>query len=765
MLLQRPGLPSKLALIGNYLPRKCGIATFTTDLSNALDKELGDYGDVLALAMNDCPEGYRYPDRVRFEIRENVQNDYLIAADFLNISKVDVVILQHEYGIYGGAAGAYVLPLLGEVRVPVVTTLHTVLDKPYAEQYKVMKELSRLSERLVVLNPRARQMMQDIYEVPENKLVHIPHGIPDLPFLDSSRYKNLFGINGKQVILTFGLLGPGKGIEDMIKAMPMVVKKHPKAIYIVLGATHPHVKRNSGEKYRQELQSLVRQLGLKEHVIFHNRFVTLEEICSYLGATDVYVVPYPTAERVVSGSLAYALGAGKAIVSTPFWYAQEVLEGDVGTLVPFNNPEAMADNICYLLKNDKKRAAMAEKAYQSSRKMIWKEVARNYLKVAEHVISERAEHPRPLFISPHKIQISDELPDPNLQHLRNMTDDTGMLQHALFATPDRSHGYCLDDNARALIAVLLYWNLRKDDSVISLMHTYLAFIAAAFNCQLGRFRNFMSYERAWLEDAGSEDSHARALCALGFAVASAPNEPIREISARLFCEALPAVKQFEHIRSWAYSIIGIHAYLAHFGGDTDVRRWRSELSYRLFDEYKANASDDWPWYDEIVTYANARLPHALLLSGQWIPEPKMIECGLKSLDWLLKIQTAREGQLSIVGNNGWLTKELKTAANFDQQPIEVMGLIEACVEAYRITRDNHWIIEVRRCMEWFLGKNELQVPLYDFKTGGCCDGLTPQGPNRHQGAESTLAWLISLLTVHHLQATELYNSLGMESIK
>jgi glycosyltransferase involved in cell wall biosynthesis len=755
----KPGPPKKLALIGNYLPRQCGIAAFTADLSDALVKALGPQVDVLALAINDLPEGYRYPERVCFELRENVQNDYLMAADFLNINQVEVVVLQHEYGIFGGPYGAYILPLLGELRMPVLTTLHTVLAEPSKEQHAVMKELVRLSERLIVLNPRAKKMMAEIYDAPPKKLVHIPHGIPDFQFVDPNRYKGLIGIEGRKVILTFGLLGPGKGIETTLKAMPQIVQRHPEALYIILGATHPHVRRASGEEYRYKLQHLIRQLGLREHVIFYNRFVTQEELFRYIGATDIYVISYPSPDQVVSGSLAYALGAGKAIVSTPFRYAEEVLADGRGCLVPFRDSDATADSICHLLEHEEKRHAMAKRAYQFSRRMVWKEVAKSYLKLAGKVISERAEHPRPLFLFTDQVQISDELPSPNLQHLRNMTDDTGMLQHAIFATPNRDHGYCVDDNARALIATLLYWNLRKDDSVIPLMHTYLAFMAAAFNPKLKRFRNFMSYERRWLEAVGSEDSHARVIWALGFAVASAPNDSIRSVSVRLFSEALPVVHKFISPRALSFILIGFHAYLERFGGDAEVRRLRATIASRLYKQFNQNATPEWPWCEDNVTYANARLPHALLLSGQWIPEPQMVECGLRTLEWLLRIQTGDDGQLSIIGNKGWLARDAKAAACFDQQPIEVMGLIDACAEAYRMTRDQRWIIEARHCLEWFLGKNDLHVPLCDFKTGGCFDGLTPHGPNGHQGAESTLAWLISLLTVHHLQATELYNTL------
>ncbi len=755
--------PKSLAVIGNYLPRRCGIATFTTDLCDALAGCIGSRADLLAMAMNDIPAGYRYPKRVRFEVRENVQSDYLMAADFLNISQVDAVILQHEYGIFGGAAGAYVLPLIGALRMPVITTLHTVLDEPSKEQYTVMKELARLSERLVVLNPRGMKMLTDIYGVPAGKIAHIPHGIPDLPFVTSNEYKELLKIEGRKVILTFGLLGPGKGIEEVLKAMPAVVKKHPDALYIILGATHPHVRRESGEEYRQGLQRLAGELGVQENVMFHNRFVTLEELCNYICATDVYAIPYPTVDRVVSGSLAYAMAAGKAIVSTPYWYAQDMLAEGRGCLVPFCDPGALADNISYLLDNEEQRHDLEKKVYKFSRKMIWKEVAKNYLEVAEQVIAERAEQPRPLFIFSERVKGSAELPDTDLQHLRNMTDDTGMLQHAIFATPDRSHGYCVDDNARALIATLLYWKLRKDNSMIPLMHTYLSFIADSFNRELKCFRNFMSYDRRWLEDAGSIDSQARAIWALGVAVSKGPNDSIRSVAARLFSEALPGVRDFTSPRALAFTIVGLHAYLERFGGDADVRRLRAALAYRLYKQFEQNAAEDWPWCEDNITYANGRLPQALLLSGQWIPEPKMVAFGLRSLEWLLHIQTASDGHLSIIGNKGWYVRGGQQPARFDQQPIEVMGLVDACVEAYRITREKKWIEAARRCLEWFLGKNDLQIPLYDFKTGGCCDGLTPKGPNRHQGAESTLAWLISLLTVHHLQAAELYNSLEMKN--
>ena len=600
------------------------------------------------------------------------------------------------------------------------------------------------------MSHRAVDILKSAYSVPEEKIAFVPHGIHDVPFVDPNFYKDKFGVEGKKVILTFGLLSPNKGIEYMIQAMPEVVARHPEAVYLVLGATHPHIVRAVGEEYRQGLQQMVRELGLTRNVVFHNRFVSTEELCQYIGSADIYVTPYLSPEQITSGTLAYAVGAGKAVVSTPYWYAEEILAEGRGRLVPFRDPKELAEQVNLLLDNETERHAMRIRAYEFARGMVWENVASEYVRIAREVTEERSRHPKPTAaILP--TETTESLPEPDLRHLRTMTDDTGILQHAIYATPHRKHGYTTDDNARALNATSLYWRLYQDDSVIPLINTYLAFLIDAYDTETRRFRNYLCYDRHWLDEEGSEDAHGRALWALGLATANAPNASILSLAVRLFGEALPPTEHFTSLRAIAFTVIGIHAYLEHFAGDATARRMRVVLAEKLYDHLKGTADDDWPWFEDKVVYANARLPHALILSAQWIPNQDMGDVGLRALGWLLDMQTSKDGNLSIIGNNGWYPRGGERAP-FDQQPIEAMALIEACAEACIWTRSEYWLHEARRCLDWFLGRNDLNVPLYDFKTGGCCDGLQPDGPNRNQGAESTLAWLASLLSLLKLIA-------------
>jgi glycosyltransferase involved in cell wall biosynthesis len=733
-----------VAVIGTYLPRLCGIATFTSDLCHAIQRVFQP-GRLLALALDDTPEGYPYPHEVCFQIRSDTPNDYQLAANFLNINQIDATVVQHEYGIFGGNTGDHILDFMRELNMPLITNLHTVLKDPNDDQRRVMRELGRLSERLLVMSHRAFDMLESVYDIPREKVRYIPHGIHDVPFIDPNFFKDKFGVEGKKVILTFGLLGPNKGIEYMIQALPDIVAKHPEVVYIVLGATHPHIVRTVGEEYRQSLQRMVAELGLEEHVIFRNRFVGTEELCEYIGSADIYVTPYLHPEQITSGTLAYATGAGKAVVSTPYWYAEEMLADGRGRLVPFRNSAALAKEINELLEKESERHAMRIRAYEFAREMVWDNVARKHLDVIREVTEERSHRPHPGIAPPAPANVVQSLPEPDFRHVKAMTDDTGILQHALYSVPHRKHGYTTDDNARALNAASLYWGLYHDESVIPLINNYLAFLVDAFNNDKKRFRNFMSYDRRWLEEQGSEDSHGRALWALGLATANAPNASVLSLAVRLFGEALPATERFTSLRAIAFTLIGIHAYLEWFGGDANARRTRQILAQRLYDHFLHNATDDWPWCEPMAVYANARLPHALILCGQWIPNIEMGDMGLRALDWLLKIQTAENGVLSVIGSNGWFPRGGKKA-RFDQQPIEPMGLIEACAEACMWTRSEHWLREARRCVDWFLGRNDLNVPLYDFKTGGGCDGLQPDGANKNQGAESTLAWLISLLS-------------------
>jgi glycosyltransferase involved in cell wall biosynthesis len=745
-----------VAVIGNYLPRQCGIATFTTDLVEALSAEAPDI-NCWAVGMNDTPEGYPYPEKVRFEINQNKLTDYSVAAEFLNINQTDIVCVQHEYGIFGGPAGSHILKLLGELRMPVVTTLHTVLNDPPPEYLEVMRTLADLSDRLIVMSHKAFGFLEDTYGVPEEKIAFIHHGIPDTPFMDPNYYKDQFGVEGKKVLLTFGLLSPNKGIETMLQALPAVINKHPDVTYIILGATHPHVLQAHGDEYRISLQQLAHKLNISDHVMFQNRFVELKELCEFLGTADIYVTPYLEEAQITSGTLAYAMGTGKAVVSTPYWYAAEMLDEGRGRIVPFKNPDAMAEQIINLLDNDTDRHMIRKKAYTFSRAAIWKEVARRYLEVFSAVRLKRARHPRPrhTYVENIKSITNFELPELKLDHLKILTDDTGILQHATHTIPDRIHGYCTDDNARALMVAAIGRKYLLADGKFfdSLSNQYLSFLLYAFNDETGRFRNFMSYSRQWMEEVGSEDAHGRALWGLGKALAFLDNPGQLAMTTTLFSLALKAAEHFNSPRAIAFALVGIHSYLQKFSGDSEVRRIRETLADRLFNQFKNNATKSWPWLESTLNYANGKLPHALLLSGQWMQRSDMIDMGIRSLEWLLTIQ-AEKGHFAPIGNKGWYEKGGRKA-RFDQQPVEANAMIEACVEAFNITRDKIWIDSSVMCFNWFLGHNDLNMPLYDAKTGGCRDGLMADGINQNEGAESTVAWLLSLMTLQKLYADEI----------
>ncbi len=743
-----PGI-SKVAVVGNFLPRQCGIATFTTDLVCALTEESPEL-DHWVVAMNDVLEGYRYPSPVHFELNYQNPTDYILAADFLNMNHFDVVCLQHEFGIFGGQYGSHIINLLQNLCMPVVTTLHTVLEEPAPGQKAVMERIAQFSDRLVVMCGKAKEILHKVYGIHKAKIALIHHGIPDVHFVDSNFYKDKFGVEGCKVILSFGLISPAKGIEYMLDAMPEVIKKHPDVVYIILGATHPHLKKEQGEAYRLALQRQTRELNVEKHVIFQNRFVEQRELLEFIGAADIYVTPYLSKEQIVSGTLSQALGAGKAIVSTPYWYAEEMLADGRGRIVPFRDSAALAAQLIELLDDDVVRHAMRKRAYTFCRNMIWKEAARSYLDVFTQVKNERQLNPNRMFYAKTSQFISHEMPQLKLDHLRRLTDDVGILQHAKFIIPNRFHGYCTDDNARALIVALMAQSLLPDsDELDSMACRYLSFLHHAINKDNGRFRNFMGYDRRWIEDEGSQDSHGRAVWALGSAVALSKSDSIVGMAMELFQRSLPALVELESPRAWAFGLVGIHAYLQRYSGDSDVRRVREKLANRLFALYEANASPEWPWIEEKMAYANGKIPQALLLSGQWLQREYMIQAGLCSLEWLVKVQTDDRGHFVPIGNHGWMSRD-GHRARFDQQPIEAENMIEACKEAYNVTLDKKWISESQRCLEWFLGRNDLNAALYDYKSGGCCDGLNGNGANLNQGAESTLAWLLSLLHSYSL---------------
>lgn len=731
----------QIAFLGNYLPRRCGIATFTTDLATAVSSEFPNSG-CLVVAMNDPGTRHAYGDRVRFEIAESDLASYRRAADFLNVGATDVLCVQHEYGIFGGKAGSHVLALLRELRVPIVTTLHTILSEPNTEQRRVMDEVVRLSTRVVVMSHYGAKLLQDVHAVHGDKIDVIPHGIPDLPRTRTSKAQ--LGVEGKSVLLTFGLLSPDKGIEYVIEALPQIIERHPNAVYVVVGATHPHVKERTGDAYRRSLALLAHRLGVASHLIFHDRFVSLQELVDFLSAADIYVTPYLNPEQSTSGTLAYAVGAGKAVISTPYRYASELLAEDRGVLVPSRDAAAIATAVMGLLDDPDELAALGTRAAAFGRDMVWPSVARSYVATLERACDEHAAARRTVFEAKTLATRPMELPDVNFDHLRRLTDDTGVLQHAAFSVPRYEHGYCLDDNARALLLMALVEDAGTEDLVTTraLASRYLAFVNYAFNEEILRFRNFMTYSRKWTEQCGSEDSQGRALWALGTVLGRAGDPGRQSLSGHLFHAALPVVSSFKSPRAWAFALLGINEYLRAFEGDSGVEAAQKLLSERLLVIFEKVGNPDWRWCEDSVTYDNARLPQALIVSGSRMGNAAMTHAGLRSLEWLTNIQRSAEGYFAPVGSNGFYQRA-SVSARFDQQPLEACAMVSACLDAWRLTGEQGWANEMRRSFRWFLGHNHLQSPLYDPATGGCRDGLHVDRPNQNQGAESTLSFLLA----------------------
>ncbi len=622
-----------------------------------------------------------------------------------------------------------------------------------ADQRLVLEEVAALSDRLVVMSERGAEYLQTVYHVLPEKIDVLPHGIPDVPFVDPSFNKDLFGVEGKTVLLSFGLLPANKGIETVISALPEIVARYPDVVYIVVGATHPHVIQHEGESYRLSLQWLAQQKGVEGHVVFYNRFVSLEELVEFIGAADIYITPYLKEAQIVSGTLAYTLGAGKAVISTPYWYAQEMLADKRGVLVPFRDPEALAEQVINLLDNEAERHAMRKRAYMFGQAMIWSEVPKRYMESFERARAERRHYIPPGFIAKSLDKYASELPPLKSAHLRTMTDETGILQHALLTVPNYSHGYTSDDNARALLVSILMDELGSTES-IGLESRYLAFLGFAFNVQNKRFRNVLDYQRKWLEDVGSDDSHGRAIWAFGAVLSHSTTPSFNSMAGWLFEQALPSVLVTTSPRAWAFSLIGISEYSQKYSGDCMANQVSEELAARLLRLYQSNRSEDWRWFEKRLTYCNAALSHALLVCGRSIPSTAMTDAGLELLHWLADVQTSSDGHFVPIGSNGFYQLG-NERARFDQQPVEAQAMVSACLEAFRITGDKHWNREAHRAFEWFLGRNDLKLPLCDPTTGGCRDGPHPDRPNENQGAESTLAFLQSLLELRLAEQTYL----------
>jgi len=738
----------RIAFIGNSLPRRCGIATFTTHLQQAVAASYPAL-ETSIVAMTDHGQVYDYPAAVALQIEADDIDAYARAANFLNAGRFDTVCLQHEFGIFGGEVGAHILVLLSGLTMPVVTTLHTVLADPTAVQRAVLMGVVEASSKIVVMAGKARELLRSVYHVPDDKIEVIPHGIPDVAFVAPDAAKTRLGFGGKPVILTFGLLSPNKGIEVMIDAMPSILQRRPDAVYVVLGASHPNLVREQGEAYRESLTARVRELGVEDHVVFLDQFVDQTTLLEFISMCDIYVTPYLNEAQMTSGTLAYSFGLGKPVVSTPYWHARELLADGRGVLVPFGNAMAIGNEIAALLTDDPRRQAMCERAYAVSRTMTWERTAERYISV---FTSARQGHwlkiiPRSGRGPPE--QQSAAVPDMQIGHFLSMCDDTGLFQHAVHSVPDRSHGYCVDDNARALLLACALNNPGEQRLSEVLTARFAAFVQHAWNRDTGRFRNFMSFNRNWLEDSGSEDSHGRTLWALGECARRDANPSRRLWASALFAEALSTAETFSSPRAWAFTLLGLGSYCAVTSDDLRAQEVRRFLADRLMCALAAVETQDWVWFEEGLAYDNARLSQALMLTGMATQTPAYVDAGLRSLQWLMTRQTAPEGHFRPVGTAGFGERRQHPRA-FDQQPVEATATIAACLTAWRANGHAEWEAIATNVFAWFLGSNDLSVALVDLHTGSCRDGLHPDRANENRGGESVVSYLLGLAEIRQL---------------
>ncbi|MET0181467.1 MAG: glycosyltransferase family 4 protein [Caulobacterales bacterium] len=743
--VQGDAKPLNITMIGNFPPRRCGIATFTSDLFGSLRAtDLRLKGAVFA--MNDGKQEYNYPAEVDLSIDADDPTAYARAAARINASDADVVSVQHEFGIFGGPAGAHLLILLERLKKPVVTTLHTVLTNPNEDQRRVMLRLISLSAKIVVMSEKGRQILMDVYKAPSRKIALIPHGAPDRPFTDSATHKNALGLGGREVLLTFGLLSPNKGIDCMVRALPAIVKERPNALYVVLGATHPHILANEGERYRESLMELARELGVSENLLFLNAYVDTEMLIRYLEACDLYVTPYLNEAQITSGTLAYAVALGKPVISTPYWHAQELLARDRGVLAPFNDSEAFAHACLELLTDEGRRDEIRANAYAAGRDTIWSRCSDRYLQTFAIARAEmQAAAAAPSF----SVQ---GLPKPNLNGVERLSDDCGIMQHSIFCVPDRRHGYCLDDNARAL-ALMARLRSAGGEANMSRAMSYAAFVQHAWNEGAATFRNFMSYERTWLENEGSPDSFGRAMHALGIVSEGALGPELTRWSKTLFLTAFPSAQKLSATRAKTFLMLGLSSFLSANSDRPELRNALQEYCTWLVEKFTSIARPSWRWFEPHLSYDNARLPEALLRAGLLLGDHKAIAVGLESLAWLNAVHAAPDAPFRPVGSETFGGGAFSPPAQFDQQPLEAVAVIDACAAGYAADPTQRWLDESQRALDWFLGGNDLAQPIADAGIGECYDGLGRHGPNLNRGAESVLAFQSALVSMQALART------------
>jgi glycosyltransferase involved in cell wall biosynthesis len=732
----------KLAFIGTFPPRQCGIGTFTNNLYHAMldnNPSRDNKHEGFVVALNDNNIDYEYPREVKLTVRQEHQQDYLKAAKFINLSGVDLCILEHEFGIFGGQSGVYILPLLHRLEMPLVVTLHTILKSPSYNEKAILVEICKMAHKIVVMSHKAIKFLVSIYGVPREKIVYIEHGVPDIQF-NPENSKKEFKLERKKVLLTFGFLGRNKGIETVIKALPKVVEKHPEVIYIVLGKTHPNILRHSGEEYRIFLSRLVKTLQVEKHVVFLNEFIGVQDLFKYLYACDIYITPYLNEAQITSGTLSYAVGVGCAAISTPYWHATELLAEGRGRFFNFNDSDALSTTLNELLDRPEELKELKRKAYDYGRKITWPKTGDKYVKLATAILKEK-QYPVEKKETVIDILI---LPPFSLTHINRLTDDTGIIQHAKFGIPNYKEGYCLDDNARALLMVLMAYREMKDSRALELSPIYLSYIHYMQNPN-GTFRNFLSFSRNFLDEVGSEDSFGRTIWALGYLLGNAPNDAYYQTGKMIFFNASPNFEKLKSIRSIANTIIGISYYLKSNPSDDAMTERLRNLAHVLVNHYYANESANWHWFESLLAYDNGILPLALLHSAEILNDDKITEIGLATMNFLTS-HTLKDNYLSIIGNKKWYKKEGERSV-FAQQPIDAMAMVLMYHQAFHVTKDKAYLNKLYTSFLWFLGENDLRMSLYDFETNGCCDGFESYGVNRNQGAESSLAYLISHLTV------------------
>lgn len=737
----------KIAFIGTYPPRECGIGTFTKNLLHSMGNQNG--GDPVeherfVVALNEYEQVYSYPDEVKHVIEQEQQADYLEAANFINLGGADLCILQHEFGIFGGQNGVYILPLLHRLEIPLVVTLHTVLNSPSYNERAVLKEICKMASKVVVMSHKAVGFLKDVYNVPAEKIAFIEHGVPDIHFSQAQSRKEL-KLENKKVLLTFGFIGRNKGIETVIRALPEIIKKYPDVLYMVLGKTHPNVLRHSGEEYRNYLHRLVKTLHLGDHVLFLNEFIGQKELFKYLSASDIYITPYLNEAQITSGTLSYALGVGCAVISTPYWYAAELLADGRGRLFNFTDSDALARILEELFDNPALLKELQGKASEYGKKITWPKIGEKYITLCNDILTA----PIQAVVKKHTIVDPLILPPFSLAHIKRLTDDTGIIQHAKFGIPNLKEGYCLDDNARALLMVLIAYRQKKDVLALELSPIYLSYIHYMQN-ENGTFRNFLSFNRNFLDEVGSEDSFGRTIWALGYLLGNAPNDAYYQMGKLVFFDAARNFENLESIRSIANTMIGISYYLRSNPSDDQMTERLRHFAHTLIKHYEQNSSGDWKWFEPLLAYDNGILPLALLHSAEILNDDKITTAALETMDFLTSI-TLKDGYLSIIGNKEWYRKD-GTRSMFAQQPIDALAMILMYHQAFHLTKNKDYLNKLYTSFMWFLGENDLRMSLYDFETKGCCDGFENYGVNRNQGAESSLAYLISHLTV--LQAYE-----------